>query len=218
MATSPTTPRHCPSCGGPRVASILYGLVDIENAELARELDGDRIVLGGCCAMAGGPEWECLDCGRRWGRLHGDLDKDDMAFGDLCARLPNGLHDAEVENLRIDYVGREVVLDLNVWIGDVSSDDEDAREAYRPAALTLSGLLFCCIEPPSPQYPFGAAGAVTIDAGTVEDLSEPPAAPLPVDLPADSFTCWFFVRQWNASIYIAATRARLAWREAGSPS
>jgi hypothetical protein len=61
-------PTECPACGGPRVASILYGLPDF-SPELDRELDAGRIVLGGCIVCDDDPEWACEDCGHRWGSV-----------------------------------------------------------------------------------------------------------------------------------------------------
>ncbi len=135
-----------------------------------------------------------------------------MTLDELAATLPHGFHDAEVNGLRIDYIRREVTIDLAVWVGDLWSDEPDERECYRPGSLILSGLHFCCIEPPSPDYPSRAGVAVTIDTGSVESLAAPPAARLPRDLPAGSFTNWFFVNEWNAFIYIAASHASLRWQ------
>jgi hypothetical protein len=68
MATRPDTPTACPACGGPRVASILYGLPAF-SPELDRELNEGRVVLGGCCVSGDDPKWQCADCHHRWGRL-----------------------------------------------------------------------------------------------------------------------------------------------------
>jgi hypothetical protein len=60
-------PTECPKCGGPRVASILYGLPDFEAIE--DDLAAGRIVLGGCFICEGDPEWACEDCDHRWGAV-----------------------------------------------------------------------------------------------------------------------------------------------------
>ena len=93
-----------------------------------------------------------------------------MTLDELAATLPNGFHDSEVNGLRIDYIRREVTIDLVVWVDDHLSDDPGDRESYRPGSLTLSGLHFCCIEPPSPEC-LPRVGAVTIDTGPVESLA-----------------------------------------------
>lgn len=55
-------PTECPRCGGPRVASIFYGLPDFE--AIKDDLAAGRIILGGCCV--GKLRWACLDCRHRW--------------------------------------------------------------------------------------------------------------------------------------------------------
>jgi hypothetical protein len=46
----------------------MYGLPEF-SPELERELDEGRVVLGGCCVFGDDPEWQCTDCGHRWGRV-----------------------------------------------------------------------------------------------------------------------------------------------------
>ena len=69
-----------------------------------------------------------------------------MTFDDLAISLPNGFHDAELKSIMIDYTRREARLILDIWVADDVSMEE--REAYRPAEVTLSGLLFWVSEPP----------------------------------------------------------------------
>ena len=134
-----------------------------------------------------------------------------MTPEDLGRTLPNGFHDAQVTSLCIDFAQREVAIKINVWVGDCSSRSLDVREAYRPGLLTLSGLLYCSIEPPDPRYPYRDGGAITIDAGTVESLVVTPSAKLPGGAPDGAWTHWFFVKEWNAFVYISARAASLTW-------
>ena len=64
------TPSHCPACYSPRVACILYGLPDF-SPELERDMNAGRVVLGGCSVFEDSPEWQCMACRHRWGRLEG---------------------------------------------------------------------------------------------------------------------------------------------------
>jgi hypothetical protein len=54
-------PRKCPKCGG-KVATIFYGMPNFESLQLQKDLEDDKIVLGGCCMMEGGPVWQCVGC------------------------------------------------------------------------------------------------------------------------------------------------------------
>ena len=58
-------PLECPTCTSPRVASIVYGFVDV--TKLADDLDTGRVILGGCDLSASSHRWHCNSCGREWG-------------------------------------------------------------------------------------------------------------------------------------------------------
>jgi hypothetical protein len=66
MSSGGSKPTLCPSCGGPRVAAILYGLPMFDD-ELNRSLDEGRVVLGGCSVFEDSATWRCLECGHQWG-------------------------------------------------------------------------------------------------------------------------------------------------------
>ena len=68
MVQRPDMPSVCPACQSPRVARILYGLPHF-TPELEKELDEGRVVLGGCCIFGDDPEWHCVECRHRWGRI-----------------------------------------------------------------------------------------------------------------------------------------------------
>jgi len=40
-----------------------------------------------------------------------------VTLEELNTSLPNGFHDAELTSFRVDYLKRELVLDLNIWLG-----------------------------------------------------------------------------------------------------
>ena len=48
-----------------------------------------------------------------------------------------------------------------------------------------------------------------IDAGPVSDLETPPKLPAP---PPGVFSWWFFVQDWNTSLYVAGQSASLDWK------
>src|SRR4051812_31886843 len=65
MQAIATEPR-CPSCGSPRQARIVYGLVEM-TPEVRDRIEQGAITLGGCCISSENPEWRCLDCHHEWG-------------------------------------------------------------------------------------------------------------------------------------------------------
>ena len=96
-----------------------------------------------------------------------------MTFDELLQALPNGLHDAKLVRLAIDYADASVLLDLVLWMGT-----EEDREAMRSASLRFTGLNYLAIEPPIYALP-GMSEPSTIDAGLISELKEQPSVRLP---------------------------------------
>jgi hypothetical protein len=136
-----------------------------------------------------------------------------MTIEDIENMLPSGFHDALLQRISIDYVKREALIDLDVCIGDPDANEEEEREAHRLGHLRLYNLLFLVIEPPDPRYPCNYPEYLMIDSGPIPLLKKDPPINLPELLPADAFTHYFFVSDWNAFIYLAATDASFWWHD-----
>jgi hypothetical protein len=131
-----------------------------------------------------------------------------VTLEELEDTLPNGVHDAEIRKVSIDYSERKVTFDLCVWVGDMD-DPPERREAYREAQLVLLGLLFLVIEPPDPKYPFADSTKLVIDGC---DMREHLPSELLASLPSDAFVRSIWVNEWNAFMHVAARDADLAWQ------
>lgn len=131
-----------------------------------------------------------------------------MTLDEVERDLVNGLHDAALERLTIDYSQKCLTMELQVWLGDPDADTLAGRELMKPAKITLSGLAFCIIDPPDSRYPFEDRGPLQIDVGTGEPSTAPGAHP---PVPTDAFLAWIFVTGWNAFIRVAARSAELEW-------
>jgi hypothetical protein len=134
-----------------------------------------------------------------------------MTLEELENTLPNGLHDAEIQRMAVDYEKRNVTLELAVWVGNMD-DPPERREAYKSGRIEISGLLFLVMEPPDPKYPFKTSD-LTIDGC---DMSKNLDGELLRSLPADSFFRSLWVNEWNAFIHIAARSADLMWLNDGA--
>ena len=61
-----TKPEVCPLCGSKKIATVIYGLVDIDE-EIKKALDAGEIALGGCVrTFFDEPDWKCSDCGAKF--------------------------------------------------------------------------------------------------------------------------------------------------------
>ena len=131
-----------------------------------------------------------------------------MTLEELEDTLPNGLHDAEVRRVSVDYEKRTAIVDLEVFVAGLDAPVAE-REAYRSASIIITGLQFLAIEPPYPNYPFADSGTVRIDAcDKTKDLD----AELLKNLPSGSFCRSFFVSEWNAFVHLAGLDAAIEWR------
>lgn len=45
-------------------------------------------------------------------------------LNEIQINLPNGLHDAEINSISLNYVERTIIFDLMLWVGDLESRDE----------------------------------------------------------------------------------------------
>ncbi len=132
-----------------------------------------------------------------------------MTFEELDARDANGLVDAVVLSITVDYQSRVASLGLNMRPNDPDSPD---AELYANAMLTLRGFYYLSIESPDParlSYPMRAE--IVVD-GLPEDPDQFPLFErLKPTLPSSAFCCRFFVHNWNSFIHVAAEEADFSW-------
>jgi hypothetical protein len=98
-------------------------------------------------------------------------------------------------------------------VKDADAAIQSEREAYKGAALELLDLVYLVIEGPDPRSKYAEGKGLWIDGGEVKRDSAP-AAPVPIEQ-LDAFAYWFFVRDWNSFIHVAARDARLQWYSKG---
>jgi hypothetical protein len=134
-----------------------------------------------------------------------------MNLDDIQASLPNGFHDAILESVRIDYMRRNVEMFLNLWVGDLTSEDRSIREQHRQGVLTISDFNYYLIEAPDPSYPYARDPGLTIDGGPYSPGALKSAPKLPTKIPEGMFQYWFFVNEWNSFIHVCARDAGFKW-------
>ncbi len=131
-----------------------------------------------------------------------------MTLTELEATLPNGLHDAYLHSVTIDYVARVVDFTLDVWVGTLGLSAGPDRERERRAQLRFTGLVYCSIDPPDLRPRNRSA----FEPGPVALMQSNPVDPRS-PLPEDAFEAHLFVSEWNAFITIAARNASLRWTD-----
>ena len=132
-----------------------------------------------------------------------------MTLEDIEKSLPNGLHDAELSRLVVDYEQRTLKAEIAVWVGDLDEPPEK-RERYRKGRIEIEGLSFLIVEPPDARYPFAHSTKLTIDGCDQRQNLE---ITLLESLPKKSFFRSLWVGEWNAFIHIAGTDAKFSWMD-----
>ena len=134
-----------------------------------------------------------------------------MNLRQIDDELPNGFHDALLEQVTMSFVSDRAEMELQLLVGDPDAATEEERETYRKARLALNELVYFVIDPPGPGSEHPNLKPLRIDAGEATD-ENPPASPKPLrGVPIDAFAYWFFVVQWNSFIHVAARNASLEW-------
>jgi hypothetical protein len=130
-----------------------------------------------------------------------------MTLEDIENSLPNGLHDAGLRRLVIDYAQRTLTAEVSVCVDNLTGPDE-RRDEYKPGQIEITGLIFVIMEPPDARYPFSNSTKLTIDGC---DQRQNLNVELLESLPKKSFFRSLWVGEWNAFIHVAGTAARFSW-------
>lgn len=136
-----------------------------------------------------------------------------MTIGQVVDRTPNGLHDAYLLGISIDYGLRTASFRIN-W--DVGTVEPAATTEFKEGMLSVSGLQYLVIEPPwrddryeAPTYgydePSYIDGYVTRD-DDVQRLNLPAISP-------NSSRYSLFVGAWNSFIHFAAESTEIKPQE-----
>jgi hypothetical protein len=136
-----------------------------------------------------------------------------MTFEDFERKFPNGLDDAEIFSMSLDYQYRRAKVELTLRANPPESPD---RDQYQRAVLLLKGFYYFVIEPPDADHLWYPHRPIQVD-GFPEDGSEfSPFDNLKSKLPADAFCCRFYVHDWNSFIHVAARDAQFSWATDGA--
>ncbi len=136
-----------------------------------------------------------------------------MTLAQIEELLPNGFHDAEVEQLIWNFQHGTAVFDMDFWIGSLEGPD---REKRRRGRIELQSVTFLAMEPPEPRLydpkPYRPSGTLQIDAGPPDNIPDN-LLKLKRELPPDAEIFSFYVENWNSYIHVSAADARLTWNE-----
>jgi len=132
-----------------------------------------------------------------------------MTLAELLISMPNGLHDSELRELTFDLINQEVRLVLDIWIGNLGSNEHNEREKYQRAEVRLINLGFWISQPTDPsEFPLSKE-SLCIDVRKLpEDYK--PGIPLPESNPENP-TYYLYSTDINTCFFFACESAALQW-------
>lgn len=133
-----------------------------------------------------------------------------MTLEEIEETLPNGLHDALINRLNVDYGLAQLTLEVDVWVG-LLDEPPPERERSALAEILFTGLVYCSIEHPQPGSSFLHPGEVffSYERTPAEEI---PSALVKV-LPQDTQCYSLFILEWCSKIHIAAKDVTFSWTD-----
>ena len=135
-----------------------------------------------------------------------------MTLIDIEELLPNGFHDAEIEELVWDYRENSASFTMQFWVPE---ETDENPEIYRRGRLDLNGIMFIIIDAPCPREfdpPYkSSSGTLRIDGVQTTESLLPNLITLRQTVSPEISPYSFYVDNWNSYIHIAAKEAILAW-------
>lgn len=132
-----------------------------------------------------------------------------MTFEELEQELPNGFHDAAIKEIRMDFVGRSILVGMEILVGLPGSPNQ---EEYRPGTLKVLFPHLFFLEPPDPRYPFVPDGSpLNVGGDSVRVGQNPQVDRLLEVLPKNATTYRFFLEEWNSFLYLAGASVEFCW-------
>jgi len=131
----------------------------------------------------------------------------------LLGSLPNGLHDAELTALAVDYARAEVTASVVVDFSD--PDDPSSEGLARDARVVFTGVSSLVVDPPEMGPGDQTQAQITVNRIDAE-TGQPETSPRPdLRAPDSGFLCWIYLSSLNGFVRIGARDVRLEWTAPG---
>jgi hypothetical protein len=136
-----------------------------------------------------------------------------MTFEETVQNLPNGFHDSKIRKLSVDFIGRSILISMELLVG---LPDTPNPEGYRSGTLKVVAPYLFFVEPPDASYPFTPFGKpVSATGAVVRPGGNPRIDELLQHIPQDATAFVFFLDDWNSYLYIAGGSLEFSWDDEG---
>jgi hypothetical protein len=137
----------------------------------------------------------------------GNLKGEAVTFEEFDQRFPNGLYDAKITDITIDYVHRQAKLQLSLRL---NQPDSPNRNEYQQATLVLIDFYYIAIEPPDADHLRYPRRPIQVTGYPEDSAQFPLLVDLKEDLATNAFCCRFYVHDLNSFIHVAAKGAEFS--------
>jgi hypothetical protein len=122
------------------------------------------------------------------------------------------LHDSTITTIFTDYVARKAIFTIEINIGNIEVESE--RETRATGILTFEQLQYFVAESPDGHHNFDNSIGLTVSGdGSLQDTKFKTALPILPVVDDDAFVHWFYINEWNSSIFISAKNVTFTWRK-----
>ena len=130
-----------------------------------------------------------------------------MTLEEIEDTLPNGFHDAQIQEIAMNYDEARLTLRIKIWAGSPSSSPPE-RDRYRSGILTFRRVQFFAVELPQAGIAFQHPGHIWFSFGRTPSDTIPPR--ISDVLPQGTLCYSLFILDWFSSIHIAAAEVSLS--------
>jgi len=130
-----------------------------------------------------------------------------MTLQEIENKLPNGLHDAQLQRLTLDLARSTLTLEVDVD-SSVPAAGEEEGDPTR-AKITVTGLCYLKLDPPDVLNPYAIGTASLIDTGDDPVQKGLVDNEVASKLPRGSFLHWIYLNGWNAIMVVGGKEAKL---------
>lgn len=127
----------------------------------------------------------------------------------VAAGLPNGFHDAALDEMRFDFRARILTIVVGVDLSSPENGDREPR--LRRGRIQLFGVRFLHFEPLDLASDVRAGDYLSIDIGPLVGRRLKTA--YKAELAKGCWGSWLFVRETNSFVYFIAHGATFEWVE-----
>lgn len=134
-----------------------------------------------------------------------------MTLEQIDESLPNGLHDAQIQEVAMNYERARLILRVQVHVGLFSQPYPEC-ERYRSGEITFQKVLFYSVELPQAGSSFQYPGTVWFSYERTPQGRLPAA--LAEAVPSQTHCYSLFIREWLSHIHVAASEVTFRWLDA----